>query len=63
MKKTILSLVAAPVSGLALVSCKSPPPPPPPPPVEVHHYHTVKPKPSTKPEDFKAVTPPHSFSQ
>lgn len=63
MNKSSLSLVAASVSGLTLLSCSAPPPPPPPPPVEIHHYHTVKPKPSNKPEDFKAVTPPHSFSQ
>lgn len=62
MNKTILTLIAASVSGLTLVSCKTPPPPPPPP-VNVHHYHTVKPNPSTKPEDFKAITPPHSYSQ
>lgn len=62
MNKSILSLVAASAFGLTLVSCKTPPPPPPPP-VEIHHYHTVKPKPSAKPEDFKAITPPHSFSQ
>lgn len=61
MNKSILCLVAS-VSGLTLVSCKTPPPPPPPP-VNIHHYHTVKPKPSTKPEDFKAVTPPHSYSR
>ncbi len=64
MNKTILSLVAASVSSLTLISCKTPPPPPPPPPpVNIHHFHTVTPKPSAKPEDFKAVSPPHSFSQ
>lgn len=62
MNKTLLSIASAATSGLTLVGCKTPPPPPPPP-VEIHHYHTVTPKPSNKPEDFKAVTPPHSFSQ
>ena len=61
MNKIILSLVVASVSGLTLVSCETPPPPPPV--VEVHHYHTTTPKPSNKPEDFKAITPPHSYSQ
>ena len=54
-----LPLVAASLFS----SCQQAPPPPPP--VEIHHYHTVtpKPKPSNNPEDFRAITPPHSYSQ
>ena len=58
--KTKLLLLASCIGASLLVSCEAPPPPPP---VEVHHYHTVTPKPSNKPEDFRAITPPHSYSQ
>jgi hypothetical protein len=58
--KTKILLTLSVVAAALLPSCEAPPPPPP---VEVHHYHTVTPAPSNKPEDFRAVTPPHSYSQ
>ena len=57
MKTTILCLCATILTGFMLVSCVEPPPP-----VVIHRYHTVTPKPSDTPENFRAITPPSTYS-
>ena len=68
MKHPLFVAALALLSGSFLVSCEETPPPPPPTQVEVvHHYHydspPPPPRPDNTPENFQAITPPHSYSQ
>lgn len=65
MKTTILCLSFSLLAGLMLSSCvtrevvvEQPEP------VVVHHYHrTPAPEPADTPENFRAITPPSSYSR
>jgi len=67
MKTALLLLCTSVLAGLTLSSCVNPPEPEPEPlpPREVHHYYHESPAPARPetPEDFRAVTPPGSYSR